>query len=183
MEPTPASAAPHLGSKRWEWKSGGRHTPRQCLAPLMREALGCAEDVWPTGLVRVVGGTMAIHMSIEPRDAYVFVHLAGTPELGALTKYADQLLAACRRRRCRNILVDARQLTGLMAVFDRVELGLHFQKHWDQVIRIAAVVREEDLPEHRVFENVAANRGLRVRMFSSEGDAVSWLATEPAGAA
>ena len=125
---------------------------------------------------------MPIHMSIEARDAYVFVHLAVRPELDGLTKYANRLLAACRRQRCRNILVDARQLTGLMTVFDRVELGLHFQKHWDQVVRMAAVVREEDLPEHRLFENVAANRGLRVRMFSSEREALSWLESEPNGA-
>jgi len=56
MEPTPASAAPHLGSTRWGSASGGvapgtvtasargaafggRHAPRQCLARLIREAL------------------------------------------------------------------------------------------------------------------------------------------------
>jgi len=52
MEPTPASAAPHLGSKRWECKSGGvasgsvtraasasPQRSRHCLARLIREAL------------------------------------------------------------------------------------------------------------------------------------------------
>jgi hypothetical protein len=61
-------------------------------------------------------------------------------------------------------------------------LGVYFQEHWDRVIRIAAVVRVEDLPEHRVFENVAARRGLQVRMFSSHSAAASWLATESAEA-
>lgn len=147
----------------------------------MRESLDCAEDVVPAGRAGAGGRAMAVHMSIEARDAHIVVHLAGRPELSGLTKYADRLLAACRRHRCRNILVDARQLTGLMTAFDRVELGLHFQKHWDRVVRMAAVVSEDDLPEHRVFENVAANRGLRVRMFSSEREALSWLESEPGG--
>jgi TolB protein len=91
MEPTPASAATHLGSKRWEWQSGGvafgsvtasargaafggRHTPRQCLARLIREALG------GTQIITVQDPAMTARTAIPPIVAAMLFGLADAPE-------------------------------------------------------------------------------------------------------
>lgn len=74
---------------------------------------------------------------------------------------------------CR-VLVDVRQQTIMENTFTLFDFGAHLPRS------IAfAVLCEIQLENHHFIEDVAANRGIAVRDFDSEQNAIEWLESWP----
>lgn len=74
---------------------------------------------------------------------------------------------------CR-LLVDVRKQTGLAGTMTLFDFGVHLPHS------IAfAVLCELHLEDHRFIENVARNRGIIVKDFDSEQNAIEWLKNWP----
>ena len=72
------------------------------------------------------------------------------------------------------VLVDVRKQEKLANTLDLYDFGAGLPKH------IAfAVLCELHLADHRFIENVAMNRGIQVKDFNMEEDAISWLLEWP----
>ena len=74
---------------------------------------------------------------------------------------------------CR-VLIDVRKQTDLASTFELFTFGANLPRS------IAfAVLCEIHIDNHRFIENVATNRGLTVKDFDSEKDAIEWLKNWP----
>jgi hypothetical protein len=71
------------------------------------------------------------------------------------------------------VLMDMRRVTGPIPDMERFFAGERVAAVLRNRIRLAVVAREEDI--NRFGENVAVNRGARIRVTSSEEEAVRWL--------
>jgi hypothetical protein len=74
---------------------------------------------------------------------------------------------------CR-VLVDVRKQTNLASTITLFDFCIHLPRS------VAfAVLCESHLEEHRFIENVATNRGITVKDFDSEQDAIEWIKKWP----
>lgn len=74
----------------------------------------------------------------------------------------------------RRVLVDVREQTDLASTMTLFDFGVRLPRS------IAfAVLCKTDLDEHRFIEDVARNRGIAVKDFASEQDAIMWLKEWP----
>lgn len=117
----------------------------------------------------------ALRATLEPREGYLFVTIVGEPALPAIQRILGEVMATCRERGLKAILVDACGLTGDLSILERFELGLHFAVTWDPGVRCAVVVTPESLPDRQLLEVVARNRAVDVRLFDALSKACAWL--------
>ena len=77
----------------------------------------------------------------------------------------------------RGILVDARLARSRMSTIDRFELLSSFQERFSSTTKHAVVYSpgNHDLSEVTFAENVAFNRGVRLKMFTDIDEARDWL--------
>lgn len=69
-----------------------------------------------------------------------------------------------------HVLVDVRKQTDLAGTFDLFEFASNLPHSM-----VFAVLCDLQLDEHRFIETVATNRGITVKDFDSEQDAIDWL--------
>lgn len=74
---------------------------------------------------------------------------------------------------CR-LLVDVRKQTDLANTITLFDFGSHLPRS-----NAYAVLCELHMEEHRFIENVAANRGITIKDFNSEQDAIEWVKKWP----
>jgi len=101
-------------------------------------------------------------------------------ELGNSRIDAKEILA---RNGWHRVLVDATTAHAYPATVDYFDFASGLTEDAPVNIRLALVVKEERKEIGRFFENVAVNRGLDVRCFTSREDGIKWLLgpSDPAG--
>lgn len=121
---------------------------------------------------------MDYKLEIVGADGFITAVLEGVRTPETLIAVAAKTTAYCAERRISRLLIDIRGMTGGLDTLETYEVAGHELPGHEGVRRIlrSAIL---DLPENieriRFFETVAINRGLNVRIFADEDQAVAWL--------
>jgi len=119
---------------------------------------------------------MAIHFETTIDGTLLRVTTRGKDDgLDGVVAYAEGVAETARLRHCTRILCDERGLTYDLSTMDTYAAAEAVSKYSTSISRIAIVCRPEFLEAGIFFENVAANRGLQLRMFTDIGEAERWL--------
>ena len=73
------------------------------------------------------------------------------------------------------VLIDATRADPKMSVFDDYEYTSDHQSHLPPKLRTAIIYRAEEEKKFKFIENVAFNRGVGIRIFTGENQALAWL--------
>ena len=80
---------------------------------------------------------------------------------------------------CNRVLIDETQTDKKLSVIDQHQFTAEYGSELPADVRIAVVVRPEKISEARFIENVAFNRGIRLKVFSNKKEALNWLSGRP----
>jgi hypothetical protein len=121
---------------------------------------------------------MAYDLRIEVEGDVLWVTATGTRSLQTVLAMSQDIFAACVEKHLKKVLIDVLGLEGRLTTMEAYEVaGKHFWKIRDRsVITHCAIVDLKEFEEsYRFFENVAANRGYLLRIFSDTDEAIAWL--------
>ncbi|MCH7959282.1 MAG: hypothetical protein IID08_04090 [Candidatus Hydrogenedentes bacterium] len=134
---------------------------------------------------KVQGGGMSIDFQIEVKTNYVQFTCQGTYSNQAILKVYGSALGIATSEGKNAALIDIRALKGEPpAEMERFDLGVRvakLQSGHSARIWIAAVGSEPIIDPNRFVENVAANRGARIKVFTDIDLAVAWIESKTKG--
>ncbi len=125
---------------------------------------------------------MSYKLTIVEKLAYLHAVVTGVNTKENTVRYIDELFQECIRRGCSRVLIEERlegPPMGSADVFEITEEGSVQARGCFKAIAFVDVN-----PESRSLdfvENVAVNRGLPVRVFSSVSEAEEWLRDQARG--
>jgi hypothetical protein len=115
-------------------------------------------------------------LTISEEPSYLHAIATGTNNEEAVRGYLSDLLRECIERECFRVLVEGR-LEGPRVAFAKafaiVEDGARSTFGKNMTFAYVDAYAGEDLM--RFIEDVAVNRGMRLRVFPSVSDAKAWL--------
>lgn len=117
---------------------------------------------------------------IEPRaeDGLVAVLAHGEISVDDIRSSLIDAFAASHARKLPHVLIDMREITGLPPTSELYDVHMEmFRVHADTDPRSACalLVRADQQPEMRFYEDLAAHRGIAYKLFSEYPEAVRWL--------
>jgi hypothetical protein len=116
-------------------------------------------------------------LSYAQKTGYVHAVATGRNSMENMHAYLEDLVRECAARGDRRVLVEERfdgPRLGMVDVFDLASAVSDRARGLFDAIAYVDVNAENDL-NAKFGENVAVNRGLRVRVFRKVDDAVEWL--------
>ena len=121
---------------------------------------------------------MSYKLTIEKKGDILWVTATGARSMESVLAMSKDIMAACVENGVVKVLTDVRALEGRLSTMDSYEIpDKHFSKMRDpNVITQSAIVDLKEFEEsYKFFENVAANRGYTLRIFSNPDEAAEWL--------
>ncbi|MHC4598049.1 MAG: hypothetical protein ACYS47_03495 [Planctomycetota bacterium] len=118
---------------------------------------------------------MGKELQVTPREGYLHVEFTGAFSVSAAKGVVDVMVAACAKEKCAKVLCDYTAMSGEMPVMDRFAVGEYAGTAVGPVIKIAMLGRPDQRLPDDFLENVAVNRGMRLKIFSDREKAVAWL--------
>ena len=121
---------------------------------------------------------------INVASGYLHVVFRGRFSMEKAKKSFLEVLDAVAATGMTNVLIDARQVTGVLTSLDRYSYGEFVaEKVFDSVRRgtvsrspkFAYIFSPPILSSDRTGENTAVNRGMNVKVFDNREDALKWL--------
>ncbi len=112
-------------------------------------------------------------IAIEANREYLRVTATGTYAFGRTQRLIYVIRESSDGHKLRRILVDLTGVTGQPPDIDRFELGERLARVFGSTHTLAIIGREESV--NRLAETVAQNRGVALRVFFSEREALAWL--------
>jgi hypothetical protein len=115
-------------------------------------------------------------VSVRSDEGIVEVHSYGEVTEQDLRASLESVAAICRDCGLSRVLVDAREETSLPPTLSLFQFGadlLHTGVL--RTARFAVLASEVTRKDQRFLETVTRNRGLEIRIFDSEDDAIAWL--------
>lgn len=126
---------------------------------------------------------MAIVYTVTPDGDRLLVQASGFDEtLAEVQDYGMAVIGAAARHGATRILCDESRLEYRLGVVDTYEAAQLIAAQAPAVVRVAIVCNPEYLRASRLFEDVAVNRGLTLRMFGDMVAASDWLNESPVAA-
>jgi len=101
--------------------------------------------------------------------------LRGPMTLDGLRSAGAAIARTCLERGLPRALADARQQTGDLSILEWHDLAAGFEGSWPTGLRLAVLDRADRVKPDRIMETTARNRGIDVRVFTEERDALAWL--------
>jgi hypothetical protein len=129
---------------------------------------------------------MKIELEVLEKDGFVAAVLGGVRTPETLMEAASRVTAFCRARGIARVLIDLRPMSGGLDTLETYEVAGHElpkQRNVRRFLRSAILDHPENIERIRFFETVAVNRGLNVRVFADEENAVEWLVADSSGGA
>lgn len=117
-------------------------------------------------------------LEVRAHDAYVEIRFTGSFSLTVARQVVDVMVAAGRKAGSSRLLLDCRAMVGPMSVTDRYEVAEYGARTIERHVTIAVLGRPDQILPDRFFENVAVSRGVRLRVFTDEDEAVTWISRE-----
>ena len=114
-------------------------------------------------------------LSIAEKEGYVRFDYTGEFSQAAGKQCIDAMVEKCRQVQIRKALLDCRQMTGEIPVFEGFMVVLHGRKMRDVISQTALVGREDQMFADNFIENVAVNRGVNLKLFTDIEEAIDWL--------
>lgn len=90
-----------------------------------------------------------------------------------LLRAVTAIVTETKSREIWQVLCDATGMTAPPGAFEKFEAGVELARGADRRMKMALVARVEEIDY--IFENVARNRGVAVKVFRNEGAALQWL--------
>lgn len=126
---------------------------------------------------------MSMKLEIHPEPGFLTVRAVGEFSLEEARRTFLEMLEAVARHNVRKVLFDGRGLVGEPRTMER----LYYGKFTAQAVVAAAarltqfayVLEVPVLDPWRFGENVAVNRGMFVKAFDNQEDALEWLSVSP----
>jgi hypothetical protein len=116
---------------------------------------------------------MPIRFAIEHRDTYCVVRVDGEPTLAEFVAFIERLGVEARGWQTRRVLIDLRAVRTLTTAQEHRAVGDAVATHLAALERLASVVPGDRIT--RNSEMVAKARGVNLRVFSGEGEALAWI--------
>ena len=110
---------------------------------------------------------------IEANRDYLRVTATGTYAFGRTRRLIYVVRESSDDHKLRRVLVDFTGVSGEPPDIDRFELGERLAQVFGSTHTLAIIAREESV--NRLAETVAQNRGVPLRVFFSEREALAWL--------
>jgi hypothetical protein len=122
------------------------------------------------------GNIMAYDIFIDVKDGYLQVVVRGVSSLPDNIDLQKRVAQACKENKCTRVMVDIRELKNPTSITEIYQFGKNAEQNLRNVSIKAAVLHDEDRTEHESFlETTMKNRGVNLRSFLSEKDALKWL--------
>ncbi|GAP16722.1 hypothetical protein [Levilinea saccharolytica] len=119
---------------------------------------------------------MTIHYSFHMQSDYLLVKAWGADEnLEEVKRYGEAVIQAAVQHNCPRILCDELELVYRLEVAETFFSAEHISKLVPSLHRVAIVTQASQLEVGKFWEDVAVNRGLYVRMYTSLEEAKNWL--------
>lgn len=119
---------------------------------------------------------MAIHYDLTVQGDTLHVRVWGFDEsLEDVQSYGLAIIEACRGQGVTRVLCDERQLEYRLNNFEHYEAAEFIATQAPAVARAAIVCNPRCLPAVGLYEDVAVNRGLMLRMFTDIDEAWAWI--------
>ena len=113
-------------------------------------------------------------LAIEPNPEYLRIAVKGTYGFGRTRRLFRAISELSDRHQMRRVLIDFTGVARQPSDIDRFELGERLaQAFGSSTHTLAFIVRKEIVD--RLAETVALNRGVAIRVFFTEEDALTWL--------
>lgn len=113
-------------------------------------------------------------LSFESTPDCLIVRATGRDLLEKMPATFQAIADEVRAQSARSMLVDLRQVPGLVAFMDRFQLGKFTAQHFGS-IPIAVLMLNEQMDEQQIGRLVAVNRGANVELFVDAEPAIAWL--------
>jgi hypothetical protein len=119
---------------------------------------------------------MAIQHTVTAEGDTLLVRAWGFDEdLADVQRYGEAVIAGCLAAGCTRVLCDESRLEYRLGILDTYRAATFLAEHAPRVARIALVCPASGFSDARFWEDVAVNRGLLVRVFTSTDAAKAWL--------
>jgi hypothetical protein len=121
---------------------------------------------------------VSYNLKTEKKNDVLWVTATGPRSLETILAMSKDILAACEEEKVTKVLIDVRELEGRLSTMEAYAIPeQYFPKMRDRsvITRAALVDLKEFEHSDRFFENVAANRGFSLLIFSDPDEAVEWL--------
>jgi hypothetical protein len=123
---------------------------------------------------REKGIKMGVRLQLEDMPDYLAVGLTGAA-MEACEQF-ESIAEHCKRTNKNKLLLDFTDTHGEFLLAHRYFLGDKSETFmFHNLIKVAAVVRPEQLDPHKFGEIVARNRWVNARVFTNVEDAEEWL--------
>ena len=90
-------------------------------------------------------------------------------------EFRAKALAALADTGWSKVLIDTRQADPEMSIFDDYKFTSDHQSHLPPELRTAIVYHVDEAKRYQFIEDVALNRGVNIRTFTDETQALTWL--------
>ena len=110
-----------------------------------------------------------------PVEQILAVLITGTVKPGESDEMLKEAVPEAAKHSCERFLLDYRQATPLISTLDVYDRPTSYDRLAIPRTARLAVLRSSDFKESTFAENVAHNRGYRLRFFDSQDTAIKWL--------
>ena len=118
---------------------------------------------------------MTLQVEIKKRDNFLYAVLSGDFNLGQIKDIFKEILEENYRHNLSRILIDARKMTGSISTMARYNMATWAVLHMRSLVKVAWLGRRDQMYKDRFAENVAINRGARVKVTTDMEEAFQWL--------
>jgi hypothetical protein len=109
----------------------------------------------------------------QNKGDYLLVEFAKPYSLNVALAIVHDIADRCQKDSLYTVLIDFTKMEGNPSILDRYHLGVEIARVWGPRIRSALVVKHNII--NYMMENVAINRGAKVKSFSELNSALKWL--------
>ena len=119
---------------------------------------------------------MSIQLQIKENPDYLVARFTGAGSAEEIWRQFELIAEHCKRANKNKLLLDLMGAYGDASLADRYRFGDQAEIFMlYKLIKVAVVIRPEQLDPHRFGETVARNRWVNARVFTSVENAVEWL--------
>ena len=126
---------------------------------------------------------MGLRLKISTESRFLRVKVTGNFSLFEAKRNFITVLKAVARTKARSVLLDGRGIAGNPSMIERFyygtfaaeSVGKFTARGVSRATRFAYVLEEPVLDPRRFGETVAVNRGMWIKVFDNENDALAWL--------
>jgi len=127
---------------------------------------------------REEGVNTSVQFQTEETPDYLSVRVTGEGTSDEVWQQYGSIAEHCNRVNKNKLLLNYTEAYGEISFWDRYFLGERTQIFAYQRIKVAAVVRPDQLDPERFGEMVAQNRRVNYRVFLNTEDTLEWLLKE-----